>query len=108
MGPIEMQILLSTIFKFGIAVISTICLTIIVAMALRRRTPPTLHSPEVMRRLDEIADSVARLDNAVDAVAVEVERISEGQRFTTRLLTEHSNGRLASEKPSIGGSTTPH
>lgn len=37
----------------------------------------------------------ARLDalqDAVDAIAVEVERISEGQRFTSRLLTERSPG----------------
>jgi hypothetical protein len=108
MGPIEMQILLSTIFKFGIAVISTICLTIIVAMALRRRTPPTLHSPDVLRRLDEISQSVARLDNAVEAVAVEVERISEGQRFTTRLLSEPSAARSLIERTNSSGSTTPH
>ena len=28
------------------------------------------------------------LEQAVDAIAIEVERISEGQRFTTKLLTE--------------------
>jgi hypothetical protein len=28
------------------------------------------------------------LTQAVDAIALEVERISEGQRFTTRLLSE--------------------
>jgi hypothetical protein len=36
----------------------------------------------------EIASQIAHLNQAVDAIAVEVERISEGQRFTTRLLTE--------------------
>jgi hypothetical protein len=33
-----------------------------------------------------------RLENAVDAIAVEIERISEGQRFVTRLLTEPAPG----------------
>jgi hypothetical protein len=32
----------------------------------------------------------ARLEQAVDAIALEVERISEGQRFTTRLLSEQA------------------
>ena len=32
-----------------------------------------------------------RLEHAVDSIAVEVERISEGQRFVTRLLTESPN-----------------
>jgi hypothetical protein len=36
---------------------------------------------ELMSRLD-------RMEQAIDAIAVEVERISEGQRFTTRLLSE--------------------
>jgi len=36
----------------------------------------------------EVASQIAHLNQAVDAIAVEVERISEGQRFTTRLLTE--------------------
>ncbi len=29
-----------------------------------------------------------RIEQAVEAIAIEVERVSEGQRFTTRLLTE--------------------
>jgi hypothetical protein len=29
-----------------------------------------------------------RLEQAVEAIAIEVERISEGQRFTTKLLSE--------------------
>jgi hypothetical protein len=37
--------------------------------------------PEVTSRLE-------RIERAVEAVAIEVERISEGQRFTTRLLSE--------------------
>jgi len=28
------------------------------------------------------------LEQAVDAIAIEIERISEGQRFTTKLLAE--------------------
>lgn len=33
-------------------------------------------------------ERLERLENAVDAIAIEIERISEGQRFVTRLLTE--------------------
>jgi hypothetical protein len=31
-----------------------------------------------------------RMEQAVDAIAIEIERISEGQRFTTKLLSERS------------------
>ena len=33
---------------------------------------------------------LSRLEQAVDAIALEVERISEGQRFTTKLLSEQA------------------
>jgi hypothetical protein len=35
---------------------------------------------------------LARLEQAVDAIALEVERISEAQRFTTKLLNEQLRG----------------
>jgi hypothetical protein len=37
---------------------------------------------------NEVSSQLAHLNQAVDAIALEVERISEGQRFTTRLLSE--------------------
>jgi hypothetical protein len=44
--------------------------------ALQPKVPP-----EIMGRLE-------RMEMAIDSIAVEVERISEGQRFTTKLLSE--------------------
>jgi hypothetical protein len=40
--------------------------------------------------LKEIREGLGQLQQSVDAMAVEVERLSEGQRFTTRLLAEHA------------------
>src|SRR5215207_2596187 len=55
-------------------------------------------------------DRMARLEQAVEAIALEVERISEGQRFTTKLLAERAaaeqlRGVQPSEPPRR---TTPH
>lgn len=36
----------------------------------------------------EVSTRLERMEQAIDAIAVEVERISEGQRFTTKLLSE--------------------
>ena len=36
----------------------------------------------------EVTNRLERIEQAVDAIAVEVERISEGQRFTTKLLSD--------------------
>lgn len=44
----------------------------------------------------EVASQLAQLNQAVDAIALEVERISEGQRFTTRILSEQRDARLPS------------
>jgi muconolactone delta-isomerase len=38
--------------------------------------------------LTETAQRLERLESSVDTIAVEIERISEGQRFVTRLLSE--------------------
>jgi hypothetical protein len=40
---------------------------------------------------NELASQLTHLNQAVDAIALEVERISEGQRFTTRLLSEQKD-----------------
>lgn len=48
-------------------------------------------------------DTIARLErieHAIDAMSVEVERIAEGQRFMTKLLSERSTTRAG------GGSET--
>jgi hypothetical protein len=36
----------------------------------------------------EVATRLERMEQAIDSIAVEVERISESQRFTTRLLSD--------------------
>ena len=38
--------------------------------------------------LNEVRHELGQLQQAVDAIAIEVERVSEGQRFTTKLLAE--------------------
>ena len=37
------------------------------------------------------SERLQRIEQAIDAMAIEIERISEGQRFTTRLLAERAN-----------------
>ena len=36
----------------------------------------------------DVQDRMTRIEQAVDAIAIEVERMSEGQRYTTRVLAE--------------------
>ena len=54
----------------------------------------SLPDPEVAARLE-------RIERAVESIAIEVERVSEGQRFTTKLLSERAVP-SASERGRIG------
>jgi hypothetical protein len=55
-----------------------------------------------------------RLETAVDAIAIEVERISEAQRFMVRLLSESLPARRAERADALGAPqgegrvVTPH
>jgi hypothetical protein len=46
------------------------------------------------------------LEPAIDAIATEVERIGEGQRFLTKIIADRGNTALPSRKDY--GSNTPH
>jgi hypothetical protein len=43
---------------------------------------------DVPNMLPEVVQRLNRIESAVDTVAVEVERMAEAQRFTTKLLAE--------------------
>jgi hypothetical protein len=53
----------------------------------------------------EVTSRLERIEQAVDAVALEVERISEGQRFTTKLLSE-GKGPESRQSAPVRDSTT--
>lgn len=50
--------------------------------------------PVPPRELSAINVRLEKIETAVDAIALEVERISESQRFTARLQSEQSTRRL--------------
>jgi hypothetical protein len=57
-----------------------------VAMLIARK----IAAPAAPHLNAETEQRIVRIEQAVDAIAVEVERISEGQRFTNRLMAERS------------------
>jgi hypothetical protein len=56
----------------------------LVKMWLQRSARPPVSDAD----LKAMRDGLGQLQQAVDAIAIEVERLSEGQRFTTKLLGE--------------------
>jgi hypothetical protein len=74
----------------GITIVGTIFVLFPLAIAMAHRM--FKRNQRTYTAAPSAADSqrMERLEQAVDAIAIEVERISEGQRFVTRLLTEGS------------------
>jgi hypothetical protein len=78
------------IYAFGFVLILVMILPLSIALARRvwRRSPATVAAfPR------EITDRLTRMEQAVEATSLEVERIGEGQRFLTRLFTEGEGAR---------------
>jgi hypothetical protein len=69
------------ILAISCAPIIAIGMPIARAYARRLESKPTSIPGDVSARLQ-------RMEQAIDSIAIEVERISEGQRFTTKLLAE--------------------
>ena len=74
------------------ATIAIIALGIPIIRAITRRfergpSLPQLPSPEVLTRLE-------RIEQGVEAIAVEVERIAEAQRFSAKLMAEMQKNAL--------------
>jgi hypothetical protein len=86
MSPAEMFV--------GLGVLGTICTAIVTAGRVQLRKAELKQGgrslpADVERRLE-------RIEQAVDAIAIEVERVSEGQRFTTKLLSNKGPAQLPS------------
>jgi hypothetical protein len=81
------------IVGLGFAFIFAVLMPIAIAHARRvwRGKPAPATSP------DELSGSrLARLEQAVDSIAIEIERVSEGQRFLTKVLGAGSGAALRS------------
>ena len=77
-GPPEEMYVLSGLFM----VVAILPMSLAYARRIWRRSAAAVTSlPQ------EVVDRLTRLDHAVDSIAVEVERIGEGQRFMTRVLS---------------------
>lgn len=75
--------LLTTIFTFVVIVSVATPFAKAIARRIERRgdTPPMPN---------DVAQRLQAIEHAVESVAIEVERISEGQRFTSKLLAERA------------------
>ena len=62
----------------------------IVRMMTKRIERQSVAPPQIPA---DVTARLERIEQSIDAVALEVERIAEGQRFTTKLLSERTTDR---------------
>ena len=80
-GP-DPDLIVGLAFAFIFAVLMP--MSIAMARRIWRGSKPSA----IAKSDDTLTPRLDRLEQAVDAIAIEVERISEGQRFMTKVLTE--------------------
>lgn len=74
---------------FVLVVLAAVVLVYPLMRAFARRLEGRARPPEALDAVS--SERLQRIEQAIDAMAIEIERISEGQRFTTRLLAERAN-----------------
>jgi hypothetical protein len=90
-------------FQEGVAAggFSVFAAMAIILVILRRRW--RRRAPRRSGQIDNDAtERLQRLENGMDAIAIEIERVSEGQRFVTKLLSESHNA--AANAVAVGSS----
>jgi hypothetical protein len=87
----------ATIAIAGIVVNGFVIAVLGYAWLVRRQPPPAVPH----KQLESIEMRLVELQQAVDDVAIEMERIAEGQRFTAKLLGERAEGGGESEARSL-------
>jgi hypothetical protein len=90
-------------YSMVVALSGQICGTILIisliAAWVTRRRQPAIPPNDSLQRIE---GRLSEMQHSLDAVAIEVERISEGQRFATKLLSER-----AAPVPDANGTREP-
>lgn len=91
-GEQIMTVVCVAVITFGVSV----CM---IAAALGARARAKLKGSPDLSKVDA---RLERIEQSLDSVAVEVERVSEAQRFTARILSERRDGAPA-QLPAVEG-----
>jgi hypothetical protein len=81
-------------------------IVIVASLWFYHRVLERRHERRLPIAMDALQERLQRIELAVDATAIEVERISEGNRFMSKLLAERSGTAVLESKP--GRVVTPH
>lgn len=91
-----------------IGALTLVCGTVVVLASLffYRRVLELKHERRLPIAVDELQERLHRIELAVDSTAIEIERISEANRFMTKLLAERAG--VVSPVAKLERVITPH
>lgn len=85
MGP-------NDVFALALVCGTVIAIGVLIVIAFRRE------KPSKNRQLDTaILERLNRIEQAMDAISIEVERVSESQRFVTKVMADRGAERLPAQ-----------
>jgi hypothetical protein len=79
------------IFMIVIVALITACVTLSMFAQAWVAVKKPKGSVADRKQLEAIEARLSRMEEAIESVAVEMERVAEGQRFTARLLSERAS-----------------
>lgn len=99
--------MMAMLLTFVAGMSTLVAATTIIIMMLKRR--PAKRTEDLTAALGDISDRLSRLDVSIETMAIEIERISEAQRFTAKVLADrHPAGAPAALPEKNRGTITPH
>jgi len=72
----------------GICILSVTTILPLCITYMRRTERMKAQNPQASLPIPDIISRLERMETGMEAMSAEIERIGEGQRFTTRLLSE--------------------
>jgi hypothetical protein len=94
--PPDVNLIVHEVISYVVPGLVVMVLGFPVVRLITKWLEPKPVPPRVLSTMD---GRLERIEAAVDAIALEVERISEAQRFTARLQSEQASPRLPSGNP---------
>jgi len=93
--PPDPNLIIHEVFSWVVPAVLIIVLGFPLVPLITKRLEPRAGAP---RELSASNERLERIETAVDSIALEVERISEAQRFSARLQSEQQSPRLSAPR----------
>ena len=90
---------MSDILVLQVAVIGCGTIALVASLRLLRRYLELKHERQIPKSVEGLSERLERIELTVESTAIEVERISEANRFMSKLLADRTNPPMPAARP---------